>query len=59
MARNIDYTIVFVKLNSFFINATMCDPVHDAETIHGLLSEICSLQGITHIYKRIVSAFVH
>ena len=38
MIRNIDYPIVFVKLNSISINAVMCDPVHDAETVHGLLS---------------------
>ena len=38
MIRNIGYHIVFVKLNSISINAAMCDPAHDAETVHGLLS---------------------
>ena len=27
-----------MKLNSISINAVMCDPVHEAETVHGLLS---------------------
>ena len=57
MIRNIGYPIVFVKLNSFSINAVMCDPVHGAETTWIIIcqqhlepfSEICSLQGITHI----------
>ena len=68
MIRNIGYPIVFVKLNSISINAVMCDPVHDAETVHGLLSAssiwnpflkyaVCRASLISK--TKIFSAFMH